>query len=146
MSWRAFSETDPSDIPHARLEPFKHRVARFSDAHGADSFLYVDASIARMQIGGHLWWRRWSEPHVVVFLYVRFSDGRLEDLALEGALLDAEIDAWERGEYVDEKTGSVHALTWLDNAKSVRAWEAFEGPNDARRAFLSGSSGQGAAR
>lgn len=146
MSWRAFSETDPSDIPHERLEPFKHRVARLSDTHGADSFLYVDPSIARTQVGGHLWWRRWSDPHVVVFLYVRLSDGTLDELALEGVLLDAEIDAWERGEYVDEKTGSIYALTWLDNADSIRAWETFEGPNDERRAFLSGSSSQGAAR
>lgn len=118
---------EPEGVPHPRLAPFQRRVGRFADAQGRVGMLYIDSTALMTQMGGHLWWRRWSEPHEAALLFVEYPDGHLEDHLLDGDVLDRQIEDWEHGEFHDAQGKVAYSLTWLDDDESARTWEAFEG-------------------
>lgn len=118
---------EPEDVPHPRLAPFRRQVGRFADGQRRVGMLYIDSTVLRTQMAGHMWWRRWSDPREAALLFVEYPDGHFEDHLLDGEVLDREIDEWERGVFHDAKAEVPYALTWLNHDEAERAWEAFEG-------------------
>lgn len=45
---------EPEDIPHPRLAPFRRRVGRFADGQRRVWMLYIDSTVLRTQMAGHL--------------------------------------------------------------------------------------------
>lgn len=88
------------------------------------------------QIGGHLWWRRWSAPYMTAEVWIS-ADGveaAYTDAWLEGDVLDKELDLWDRGR-VPVGDRIQHAVRWLDDARSAEiARQVFDADLDALRA------------
>lgn len=117
MPWRA--------PPHkagrnrdARLDPYRERGARLS-SHDRDwnGTLFVRVETWSEQLGGHLWWRDWSDPYEVVHSYVRFSDGWSDDWIVGRDHLDGELGDWKQNKLV--YLGKVIGIEWLDDTTSL---------------------------
>lgn len=122
---------EPEEIPHARLGPYRRRAGRIIDPEGSTGLIYVDVSVICTQLGGHLWWRRWSEPREFVILSMIYPDGLFDDPWLDREGLTAEIDTWRRGEfhghpYRDGKP-TQYRLEWLTDEETARVRADFLG-------------------
>ncbi|WP_313815674.1 hypothetical protein [Citricoccus sp.] len=122
---------EPEEVPHPCLGSYRRRAGRITDPAGSSGLIYVDVDVACTQVGGHLWWRRWSEPCEVVMLYMRFPEGLFQEAWMEGEDLNAEIGTWQRGEFLghpyrdDEPTR--YQLEWLNDEETARARTEFVG-------------------
>jgi hypothetical protein len=64
-----------------------------------------------IQMGGHPWWRRWSDPDIVVDVWIS-ADGvedAYTDAWMSGDVLDQELDLWDSGQmtaHADPKAGT----------------------------------------
>ena len=111
MPWSA--PKDP--LRHnTRLDPYRHRGARFSRSPKQTGTFYVQPDALSTLVGGHLWWRRWSRRQEFVVLWIETPDGQDTDTWILPEDLDGEIDDWDRG--VFQWLGEVYELTWLDDA------------------------------
>jgi hypothetical protein len=93
------------------------------------------------QTGGHLWWRRWSDPYVVVDVWVSAEgvEAPYTDAWMSGDVLAEELDLWEGGQ-LTVGNGVRQAVRWLDNQTSARvARQAFDADLDALRAERTGT-------
>jgi hypothetical protein len=109
----------PEDVPHPRLGPYRGRVGRITDREGASGLVHVDVDVSCTQLGGLLWWRRWSAWRECVVLFVEYPDGELHEVFLEEGELEEEIDRWGRGEFRGHpyrgEEPTRYRLEWLDD-------------------------------
>lgn len=103
-----------------RLDPYRHRAARFTDGAGRRGRFYVQPDGVAHKIGGHLWWTRWSPPQEMVALWVETADGYDTDAWILPDDLHDELSAWDREEF--QFLGETYQLTWLDDSttQSIR--------------------------
>ncbi|MGN6244887.1 MAG: hypothetical protein ACTHQ3_14630 [Motilibacteraceae bacterium] len=73
------------------------------------------ASVAD-QIGGRLWWRRWSPTRDALGL-LTIVDGRFSDHFLADDVT-RELDAYDAGRF--EYVGETLSVVWLDREESAR--------------------------
>ncbi len=71
-----------------------------------------------VQVGGHLWWRRWSPETSAVHGYIVFIDGRSPEwtdfVTLDG--LEEQLRDWAVGDF--QLYGVRHRVAWLDDVDS----------------------------
>lgn len=122
---------EPEQVPHPRLGPYRRRAGRITDSTGCSGLIYVGVSVICTQVGGHLWWRRWSASREFVMLFMDYPDGRFDDAFLVEDL-DAEIDTWQHGEFLghpfrDDEEPTRYRLEWLDDQETARVRADFVG-------------------
>jgi len=134
MSWR----------PSRTALPPAHRVDRYAFRAGdlsrpgdpTTSYALVLPMIVWTQTGGHLWWRRWSDPYVEVEVWI--SADWVQEAYADGwwrrDVLDEELGLWESGQMtVGNETR--RAVRWLDEQTSARvARQVFDADLAALRA------------
>jgi hypothetical protein len=89
-----------------------------------------------VQIGGHLWWRRWGNPETTADVWV--SAAAVEHPYhlgwFRGDWLDEMLDLWDDGQVVVGKD-LLYEVTWLEDHDSrVIAREVFDTDLDQQRA------------
>jgi hypothetical protein len=122
--------------PSRTEAPPPHRVDRYAFRAGElrrldgekTGYVLVLPMAYWTQIGGHLWWRRWSDPWVGVDVWIS-ADGvepAYNDAWWSGSSLDGEIDLWDSGR-LTVGAGSLQAVRWLDEgASGVAARQTFD--------------------
>lgn len=112
MPWRP---PDWAAAPDHRFDPYRERAGRLSDGAG---FVFVRLSPAAAQVGGALWWRRWSAPFEQVEEYYSLSDGRYTDTVTDAGDLDDEVRDWASGTL--SVAGETYGVEWLGDEESQR--------------------------
>jgi hypothetical protein len=83
--------------PDHRFDAYRERAGRlFTDGREA-GFVFVRLTSGAAQLGGALWWRRWSAPFEVVQEYYSLSDGRFTDTVTDADDLADEVLDWRAG-------------------------------------------------
>jgi hypothetical protein len=105
--------------PDHRFDPYRERAGRlFSDEHEA-GFVFVRLTSAVIQLGGVLWWRRWSAPYEVVQEYYALSTGWFTDTVTDADDLADEVLDWSAGRL--NLGGELYRVEWLDDEESTLA-------------------------
>lgn len=133
MTWNPRRAIPP--MP-SRLAVYANRVAEISRDRQPVGFVLVQPEPCAMQVGGALWWRRWSEFRWAAHLWITFpdfgldgeqprmawservSDFRATDTIVSPEDLDAELDDWDANRFMF--VGEQLALRWLDADESAR--------------------------
>lgn len=100
-----------------RLDPYRERAGVLTDAAGREvGRLYLQVMREWTQVGGALWWRRWSPPHEAVHGFV-LIDGQFSDWVMQADELEDAIRDWDSGR--DRYTGTTYGVRWLDDDASA---------------------------
>lgn len=103
--------------PDRRLDAYRERAGVLTDADGRDvGLLYLQVMSEWTQVGGALWWRRWSPPHEAVHGFVLVGD-QFGDWVMGADELDDTIREWESG--IDTYMGTTYGVRWLDDEASA---------------------------
>lgn len=115
MPWRPprGDEGKPRDF---RLDPYRERAAILTSGTGRDATLFVRVETWWMSTGGHLWWRRWSDPYEVPHGYMLFVDGEFHDWVVGREEIAQEVVEWSRNRM--RYVGEVLEVEWFDGAAS----------------------------
>ncbi|WIY05068.1 hypothetical protein QRX60_14950 [Amycolatopsis mongoliensis] len=113
MPWRPSSW---DAVPGRRFDPYRERAGRLFTDEGEAGFVFVRLSPAVAQIGGALWWRRWSEPFEQVEEYYWLADGGFADTVTDAGDLADEVRDWGSGRM--SVAGETCRVEWLDDEKS----------------------------
>ncbi|GII26524.1 hypothetical protein [Planosporangium mesophilum] len=109
---------NPPVVADARLDPYRERAGhlfRGADQVGA---VYIRVETWWTEIGGRLWWRRWSEPEEGVHGFLVDKGGAITDFLLDAEHLDDELADWNQGRFMYR--GEVLHVSWLDDDASQR--------------------------
>ena len=123
MPWKS-PETEPPLPP--RLAEYANRVAELLEAGRPVGFLLVEPEAYATQLGGALWWRRWSECQWAAHLWL--DPGDLDqgvyatDTLVAPEDLEAELDTWDANRFTF--AGQPLTLRWLTPDESTRIAEA----------------------
>lgn len=112
MSRRPTFKSDPNP----RLDPYRHRAARFDDDSGRHGRFYVQPDVIATVVGGHLWWTRWSPSQEFVILWIETPEGEDADTWILPDDLKDELFDWDQGRF--QFLGQTYRLTWLDDTKT----------------------------
>lgn len=138
MSWRP--PTTAPTPPH-RVNRYGFRVGDLSRPDDKDtSYALVLPMAVWTHSGGHLWWRRWSDPYVEVEVWISadwvqeaYADGWWQRDALQD-----ELDLWDSGQ-MTVGNDTRRAVRWLDDQTSARvAQQVFNADLAALRAERTG--------
>ncbi|MEU6264291.1 hypothetical protein [Saccharopolyspora shandongensis] len=80
--------------------------------------MFVRLSRWVAQIGGALWWRRWSEPFEKVEEYYLLTGDRFADTVTDADDLGDEVLDWASGRLC--LAGETYRVEWLDDDESTR--------------------------
>ncbi|MEU8817972.1 hypothetical protein [Actinoplanes sp. NPDC048796] len=107
----------PGDAPpDPRLDPFRERAGVLFDEGEQVGLLFLRVESFWWQVGGHLWWRRWSGPGETVYGYLEFSHGGFDDFVEDLDAVADELDDWRDGRF--EYGGETYTVRWLDEEES----------------------------
>jgi hypothetical protein len=81
--------------------------------------LYIRVETRCTQVGGHLWWRRWSEPAEGVHGFLVDAGGGFDDFVIGAEALGDELADWNQGRFLYR--GETLQVSWLDDDASQRA-------------------------
>lgn len=111
---------------NTRLDPYRHRAARFRDHSGRSGTFYVEPDALSTQLSGYLWWRRWSPLEEFVILWIETPEGYNTDTWIRPDDLDDELNEWDQGRF--RWIGGTYQLTWLDDGatQAIRRWLQIE--------------------
>jgi hypothetical protein len=102
--------------PDPRLDPYRERAGVLFRQNEQVGVLYLRVGTWWQQVGGHLWWRRWSEPREQVEGYLAFTGGEFDDFVEDLPTLGDELADWRMGRFLYR--GELLHVTWLDDATS----------------------------
>lgn len=107
------------DSVDSRLDPFRERAGRLTDARGAQGWVFVRPWIIADRVGGRLWWQRWGTQYEASAGYV-LMDGETVpgDWVERRADVAAEVRDWESGRFA--WLGRELKVTWVDDEESRR--------------------------
>lgn len=75
--------------------------------------MYVQPDEIATQIGGHLWWTRWSPSEEFAILWIETPEGEDTDTWILPDDLEDEVSDWDQGRF--RLFGETYRLTWLDD-------------------------------
>lgn len=138
VSWRP-PTTD--SLPRHRVDHYAFRAGELRRPDGTTTgYALVLTTAVWTQIGGRLWWRRWSDPYVETEVWIS-ADGvqaAYADGWVSGDVMDEHLDLWGSGQMAVGHEAR-HAVRWLDAQTSARvAREVFDVDLDALRAERTG--------
>ncbi len=104
--------------PHPRLARYAGRVAEVLDDDRLIGFLLVRQEAFSTQLGGALWWRRWSacRTGAEVCLTLPGLGVEFEDGLVDADVLDDVLDDWDADRF--RFAGHSYSLRWLDGQTS----------------------------
>ncbi|GLI00254.1 hypothetical protein Pa4123_55300 [Phytohabitans aurantiacus] len=102
--------------PDPRLDPYRERAGALFRQDEQVGVLYLRIGTWSQQVGGHLWWRRWSEPREQAEGYLAFTAGGFDDFVEDLQTLGDELADWGMGRFLYR--GELLHVTWLDDATS----------------------------
>ncbi|GAA4609765.1 hypothetical protein GCM10023107_93310 [Actinoplanes octamycinicus] len=105
--------------PDPRFDPYRERAGVLADQGEPFGVLYLRFDTSWRQLGGHLWWRRWSEPREHVTGYLALNDGGFDDFVEDADTVAEELEYWDRGRF--PYRGLLLTVEWLDDEGSRRA-------------------------
>lgn len=108
-----------SDAVHARdfrLDPYRERAAILASGTGREATLFIRVEAWWTSTGGHLWWRRWSDPYEVPHGYLLFRDGEFDDWVVDRQELEKDLADWSQSRF--RYVGEHLVVEWLDAAAS----------------------------
>ncbi|WP_250008793.1 hypothetical protein [Actinoplanes sp. M2I2] len=105
--------------PDSRFDPYRERAGALTNQGEPFGVVYLRFGTCRWQLGGHLWWRRWSEPHEQVTGYLALNHGGFDDFVDDADIVVDELGDWDRG--VFPYRGLLLTVEWLDGEVSRRA-------------------------
>jgi len=116
MPWRPSFDAAPRRDD--RLDPYRERAANLtSEIPDFCGTLFVRVQAQAEQIGGALWWRRFTDPIEVAWAYLLFADAWDDDWEIWGAEeLDRVLADWSENKVL--YLGNVIQVEWLDDAQS----------------------------
>ncbi|MFB9688332.1 hypothetical protein [Amycolatopsis plumensis] len=107
----------PGDAdPDHRFDPYRERAGRLFTDGGEAGFVFVRLTTAAAQLGGALWWRRWSIPFEMVQEYYSLTDGRFTDIVTNADDLADELLDWSAGRL--GVGNEVYRVEWLGDEES----------------------------
>jgi hypothetical protein len=108
--------------PDPRFDPYRERAGALADQGEPFGVIYLRFDTCWWQLGGHLWWRRWSEPREQVTGYLALNYGGFDDFVEDADTVVEELGNWDRG--VFPYRGLLLTVEWLDDEGSRRARSA----------------------
>jgi hypothetical protein len=124
MSWRPpFENKARGRDP--RLDPYRERAAILTSGGDPKARLYIRIETYWTQIGGHLWWRQWSEPYEVAHGYMILADGSFDDWVVRREELDEDLANWPRNKL--SYFGEILDVEWLDDTASRQSRDDIHG-------------------
>ncbi|NIH86595.1 hypothetical protein [Amycolatopsis granulosa] len=98
MSWRP---PDGSPPDNRRLERYRRRAGRVHRGSGGAGLIFVEPEVRWTQVGGALWWRRWSAPHYAAHLWMALPwlGVSVTDTIVDARFLEAELADWDAGRF-----------------------------------------------
>jgi hypothetical protein len=119
MPWNP-SHTEPALPPP--LAVYANRVAEVLKDGRPVGFLLVEPEPYAEQVGGALWWRRWSEYRWAAHLWLNVPgldlDVDVADSLVAPEDLEAELHHWDADRFM--LVGELLSLRWLDAEESAR--------------------------
>ncbi len=110
----------------SQLAAYANRVAEISQDGRPVGFMLVEPEAYAEQVGGALWWRRWSEMRWAAHVWLNLPglDVGVDatDTLIAPEDLEAELDDWDAGRFTF--AGQLVTLRWLDADESARVAEA----------------------
>ncbi|MEU4689979.1 hypothetical protein [Actinoplanes sp. NPDC023714] len=102
--------------PDPRFDPYRERAGALS--HDGEPFgvLHLRFETYWRILGGHLWWRRWSEPREQVDGYIALAHGGFDDFTQDTETIAGELELWSRGLF--RYRGLLLTVAWLDDEAS----------------------------
>jgi hypothetical protein len=114
--------TDPPVPRDPRLDPYRERGGLLFRGDDQVAALYVRVEAWWRQVGGFLWWRKWSAPTEGLTGFLQLADGDFDDFVIFDAdELADELAAWNSDRFAYR--GETLRVRWLDDAasRSLRA-------------------------
>ncbi|BCJ39605.1 hypothetical protein GCM10010168_79400 [Actinoplanes ianthinogenes] len=105
--------------PDPRFDPYRERAGVLANRGEPFGVLYLRLDTSWRHLGGHLWWRRWSEPREHVTGYLALNDGGFDDFVEDATTVAEELEHWDRGRL--PYRGLLLTVEWLDDEGSRRA-------------------------
>lgn len=122
MPWKPSAEV--FDHYDSRLDDFRSRVGTLAAPSGQFfATVVLDRRVYCTQMGGRLWWRKFSEPLETFQGHIFCADGQYDDWvssSQEEVLED--LADWRRGEFAYR--GITYRVDWLDENASAQARKA----------------------
>lgn len=112
--------------PDPRLDAYRNRLASLYRSGVLVGYLLVLTEYGAVQLGGHLWWRRWTSESEFVQPQVQLLDGTWWDFVVLDEDLDRELDDWARGRFDLTGTETLD-LVWSSEQESVERVPAIFG-------------------
>ncbi|MDP9444461.1 MAG: hypothetical protein M3P83_09000 [Actinomycetota bacterium] len=109
-----------SHTPRPSVARYKDRVGRLYRDERELGFVLVRVQSYCEQVGGHLWWRRWSSPEDALDPWT-IIDGTLSDSWLPADAIDDELADYDAGRF--DYYAELLCVTWTDPDESERLRE-----------------------
>ena len=113
MPW---SPSWPS-ISDPRLDPYRNRVATLERDGVTVGHVLILAELLSTQVGGRLWWRRWSTQELPM-VFVEIVNGDSFDDFVRDTELAYELRHWSRDEF--PLFGELLTMCWLSQDEAIR--------------------------
>jgi hypothetical protein len=103
-------------VRDARLDPYRERGGLLFRGTDQVTTVYIRVEAVWTQVGGHLWWRRWSGPTEVIHEFHVTESGAFDDYVFGSEAMDDELANWNLGRFLygDE----LLQVSWLDDDAS----------------------------
>ena len=111
--------TNEPVLADVRLDLYRKRGGILFRGTDQVATLYIRVETWCTQVGGHLWWRRWSEPAEGVHGFLVDAGGGFDDFVIGAEALGDELADWNQGRFLCR--GETLQVSWLDDDASQRA-------------------------
>jgi len=103
--------------PDPRLDDYRQRVGRLHRGEAEVGFLLVEVEPYYEQVGGRLWWRRWSPVHDVLWEWAIVDGNHSDALVPDDASTDV-LRAYDAGHF--DYYGEDLRVVWTRTEESKR--------------------------
>lgn len=105
--------------PDPRLDGYRNRVGLLHRGATLAGKVLIKSDSSCQQVGGFLWWRRWSDSYEIVHVWLNLIAGDVRTDSLVGPqYIDEDVADWREGRF--RYIGEALAVTWLSEAESAR--------------------------
>ena len=113
-----------SHVPRAALGRYQERVGRLYRHEREVGSVLVLVQAFSSQVGGHLWWRRWSPPEDALKLWA-IINGTFSDSWMPEEVVNEELADYDAGRFA--YYGEPLRVAWTDPTESKRLREEHYG-------------------
>ncbi len=100
-----------------RFDHYRGRVGRLVRGGEEVGLVLVGVEPYCEQVGGHLWWRRWSRTQDILWVWT-IVDGKFSDALVPDEASEAELRDYSAGHF--SHYGETLSVVWTDRPESHR--------------------------